>query len=162
MVFQLLLYVCASLLYASYESAFCFPHVRFVLLIAIPQRELRWFQPPTPPGMPGLRVQPTAPPPVWGEFYAPGVEQQFPDNDALEYLEEIRNVVLAQNPDRDPRTLQFLLDEYDAYFAKRPPPYPTSSTPSSSSSENGTNAPATLSWSSTHKRTTHTLISQAC
>jgi hypothetical protein len=77
--------------------------LKLVLLNAIPQRELRWFQPPTPPGMPGLRVQPTAPPPVWGEFYAPGFEQQFPDNDALEYLEEIRNVVLAQNPDGDPR-----------------------------------------------------------
>ena len=81
--------------------------LKLVLLNAIPQRELRWFQPPTPAGRPGLRVQPRPPSPVWGEFYAPGVEQQFPDNDALEYLEEIRNVVLAQNPDGDPRTLQW-------------------------------------------------------
>jgi hypothetical protein len=98
--------------------------LKLVLLNAIPQRELRWFQPPTPPGRPGLRVQPRPPPPVWGEFYAPGVEQQFPDWVALDYLEYMRSVVLAQNPDEDADTLNFLLEEYDEYFAKGPPSVP--------------------------------------
>jgi hypothetical protein len=99
--------------------------LKLVLLNAIPERELRWFQPPAPPGRPGLRVQPRPPPPMHVEILDPAYSDLFvADTDALEYLEEIRSVVLAQNAIRDPDTLQFLLDEYDSYFAKGPPSVP--------------------------------------
>jgi hypothetical protein len=99
--------------------------LKLVLLNAIPQRELRWFQPPTPAGRPGLRVQPRPPPPMHVEILDPAYSDLFvADTDALDYLEEIRSVVLAQNPVRDASILQFLLSEYDTYFAKRPPSVP--------------------------------------
>jgi hypothetical protein len=90
-----------------------------VLLKAIPKRELRWFQPPTREGRPGARVQPRTPDPVYADFYTDEVIQQFSDTRALEYLEEIRNVVLAQNPVRDAETLVFLREEWAVYRAKK-------------------------------------------
>jgi hypothetical protein len=96
-----------------------------VLLKAIPQRELRWFQPPTPPGRPGLLVQPRAPAAMRAEILDPAYSDLFvADTDALEYLEEIRSVVLAENRERDADTLKFVLEEYDTYFAKGPPSVP--------------------------------------
>jgi hypothetical protein len=93
--------------------------LKVVLLKAIPQREMRTFQPPTPPGRPGLRVQPRAPAAMTAEILDPAYSDLFvADTDALQYLEEIRSVVLAENPERDARILKFVLEEYDDYFAK--------------------------------------------
>jgi len=86
-----------------------------VLLNAIPTRKLRWFQPPKPEGRAGLRQPPRQPLPVHGLFYDAEVSQQFADTDALEYLELIRGVVLA----RDPETLAFLLGEFAAESTKQ-------------------------------------------
>jgi len=90
-----------------------------VLLKAIPKRELRWFQPPTREGRLGVRVQPRTPDRVYGDFYTDEVIEQFPDDEALEYLEEIRNVVLAQDSLRDAETLEFLREELAVYRAKK-------------------------------------------
>ncbi len=96
-----------------------------VLLGALPRRELRWFQPPTPAGRPGQRQRPRQPEMMRAEILDEAYSDLFvADTDALEYLEEIRSVVLAENPKRDADTLQFLLEEYDAYFAKGPPAVP--------------------------------------
>jgi hypothetical protein len=96
-----------------------------VLLQAIPRRELRWFQPPTPARIPGLRQQPRRPEMMRAEILDEAYSDLFvADTDALEYLEEIRSVVLAENPKRDADTLEFLLEEYDTYFAKGPPAVP--------------------------------------
>ena len=88
-----------------------------VLLKAIPKREFRWFQPPTPKGRPGVRVQPPTPHRVYDEFYTDEVIEQFPDVDALEYLELVRKVV--QDPVGDADTLVFLREELAAYRAKK-------------------------------------------
>jgi hypothetical protein len=88
-----------------------------VLLTAIPKRELRWFQPPTREGRPGVRVQPRTPDRVYGEFYTNEVIQQFPDDKALEYLELVRKVV--QDPVGDAETLVFLREELAVYRAKK-------------------------------------------
>ena len=90
-----------------------------VLLKAIPQREMRNFQPPAPPAIPGLRQQPRAPPEMLVEMLDTAYSDQFvADTDALEYLEMIREVVLGEGGAAREDNLQFLLGEYDEYFAK--------------------------------------------
>jgi len=87
-----------------------------VLLKAIPMKEMRTFQPATPAGRPGLRQQPRAPLPVVMDMLDPAYSGLFvKDTDALEYLEMIREVVEGE---ARADSLQFLLEEYDEYFAK--------------------------------------------
>ncbi len=43
---------------------------------------------------------------------------EFPDKEALEYLDLIREVVLAQNPPEDAETRAFLLEQYATYSTK--------------------------------------------
>jgi len=95
-----------------------------ILLKVIPERELRLYQPPTPRQIPGLRRQPRAGSPQQAMIYDPAYSALFPDSDDLEFLEEIRSVVLAQNQDRDSETLQFLLAEFETYSAKQEPDVP--------------------------------------
>ncbi len=96
-----------------------------VLLKAIPQREMMNFQPPTPAGRAGLRQQPRAPPEMLVEMLDTAYSDQFvKDTDALEYLEYIREVVLGEARAVSAGTLQFLLNEYDEYFAKEIPSVP--------------------------------------
>jgi len=94
-----------------------------VLLKAIPVRTLRTVQPAAPAEIPGLRVQPRAGSPVQDLFYDPEVSQHFQaDPDALEYLEEMRSVLLAEDGARDAETLAFLRAEFAEYRAKQDVP----------------------------------------
>jgi hypothetical protein len=96
-----------------------------VLLQATPRRELRLSQPPTPPPIRGLRQQPRRPEPMYTELLDPAYSDLFVDDwEALDYLEYMRSVVLAQNPTEDADNLKFVLDDYEKYYDKGPPSVP--------------------------------------
>jgi hypothetical protein len=62
---------------------------------------------------------------------------EFPDDETLQYLDLVRQVVLAQNPPKNAETRAFLFEEYATYSTKMsvdPPP----------SSDTGANPPAMM------------------
>jgi hypothetical protein len=52
------------------------------------------------------------------ESHEPAYIAEFPDDEALEYIDLIREVVLAQDPPKNAETRAFLLEEYATYSTK--------------------------------------------
>ena len=97
--------------------------LKLALLNAIPERQERYVHPIAPTRRPGLPQRAPTGPPTRALIYDQAYSDQFPDPDALEFLEEIRGVVHGIDPARDPGTLKFLLDEFDTYFDKQAPAF---------------------------------------
>ena len=92
--------------------------LKAVLLQAIPERKMRWFEPPVPEGIPGLRQQPRAGAARRVDMLEPAYEVQFKeDMEALEYLEMIRGVVDGSADGRE-ENVEFLLETYEEYLGK--------------------------------------------
>ena len=105
---------------AAYLSA---DQLKLALLNAIPERQEHSVHLTAPTRRPGLPQRTPTGPPTRALIYDQAYSDQFPDPDALEFLEEIRGVVHGIDPARDPGTLKFLLDEFDPYFDKQSPAF---------------------------------------
>ena len=95
--------------------------LKLVLLNAIPERSVQVVHSSAPKHRPGMPARGPTGPSIRAAVYDEAYEAQFPDTDALEYLEEIRGVVQSLNPSRDPDTLRFLLSVFDEYYSKPAP-----------------------------------------
>ena len=97
--------------------------LRVILLNAIPEqqeRDVYYEDPPRREGLPRM-----APAGRWirSKCHEEAYSALFPNWGALDYLDEIRSVVLGVDPERDPGTLEFLLEEFDSYFVKQAPDF---------------------------------------
>ena len=97
--------------------------LRLILLNAIPERQLRDVYVQDPPRRAGLPGRAPAGRWIRAECHEEAYSALFPDDTVREYLDEIRSVVRGVDPERDPGTLEFLLEEFDSYFVKQAPDF---------------------------------------
>ena len=110
---------CLNMIVADMSECLSASQLKLILLNAIPERQVRDIHPTAPKRRPGLPYCAPSGPPIQAEVYDEAYSAQFPDTDALEYLELICGVVQSLNP--NPETLTFLLDGFDEYFSKQAP-----------------------------------------
>ena len=92
--------------------------LKTVILNAIPSPQPREFFPTEPTRRPGLPRTQSWQHPTTVISHSSAYIAEYPDTDALEYLDLIREVVSARNPATDAENRDFLLEEYATYAAK--------------------------------------------
>lgn len=112
---------CLHLIVTEMTEFLSAAQLKLVLLNAIPERHVQVVHPTAPTHRPGLPYRAPTGPSIRAEVYDEAYSAQFPDTEALEYLEDIRGVVQSHNPSQDPKILSSLLEDFDEYFSKPAP-----------------------------------------
>jgi len=92
--------------------------LKTIILNAIPEHQEREFYPTDPPRRPGLPHSGSRGRAFRSLAHEDAYCAEFPDDEALEYIDLIREVVLAQDPPKNAETRAFLLEEYATYSTK--------------------------------------------